>query len=141
DSTVKVLDVNTGVLTHTINTGGSKRADEMCYDPVDHILAAANNADDPPFLTFISTTTYTVLGTVKFDGVGGRPNATNGIEQCQWNHRDGNIYVTVPEINGPGDNSVAGGVAVLNPTTRAVVRTMTVPVANCTGPQGLAIGP
>src|SRR4051794_18708627 len=134
-SRVLVLDANTGAaLGPPISTGGVNRAVEMCYDPVDKILAVVNNADSPPFITFISTTTRTVLGKVVFDGVAGRPNATDGAEQCQWNPRDGKIYLSIPEINGPGDNSGGGGVVVFDPTTRAILRTMLVPASACTGP-------
>jgi hypothetical protein len=141
-SRVWVLDINTGAqVVPPISTGGVNRADEMCYDPVDKILAVVNNADAPPFITFISTTTHTVLGSVKFDGTNGAPKATNGAEQCQWNQRDGKIYLSIPEINGAGDNSSPGGVVVFEPTTRAVLRTMVIPSASCTGPQGLTIGP
>jgi hypothetical protein len=141
-SRVWVLDVNTGSpVVPPISTGGMNRADEMCYDPVDKILAVVNNADSPPFITFISTTSHAVVGSVKLDGTNGTPKATNGAEQCQWNHRDGKIYLSIPEINGAGDNSSPGGVVVFEPTTRAVLRTMVIPSASCTGPQGLAIGP
>ena len=43
------------------------------------IVAFANNADSPPFVTFISTTNYTVVAQVVLDGTNGTPNATNGI--------------------------------------------------------------
>src|SRR5262249_55580682 len=58
-----------------------------------------------------------------------------------WNQRDGKIYLSIPEINGAGDNSSPGGVVVFEPTTRAVLRTMVIPSASCTGPQGKANGP
>ena len=141
-SRVFVLDATTGAqIVPPISTGGMNRADEMCYDPVDKILAVVNNADSPPFITFISTASKTVLGSVVFDGAGGRPRATNGAEQCQWNPRNGLIYLSIPEVGGPGDNSAPGAVVVFNPTTRAIVNTMSVPLSACTGPQGLAIGP
>jgi hypothetical protein len=47
---------------------------------------AANNADNPPFVTFTSTTTYQVVKTTKF------PEATGGIEQCQFNTRTNQLY-------------------------------------------------
>ncbi|MFL5086383.1 MAG: YncE family protein [Xanthobacteraceae bacterium] len=141
-SRVWVLDINTGSqVVPPISTGGANRADEMCYDPVDKIVAVVNNADSPPFITFISTATKGVLGKVVFDGAGGRPLATNGAEQCQWNPRTGKIYLSLPEINGPGNNSAPGGVVVFDPTTRAIVTTFIVPLSACTGPQGLAVGP
>ena len=144
-SRVWVLDAFTGLPVaapaNPISTGGLFRADELCFDPVDKIVAVVNNADTPPFITFISTTTKLVLGSIVFDGNGGRPNATAGSEQCGWNPRDGMIYLSIPELNGPGDNSVPGGVVVINPVTRAIVRTMVIPQSACSAPQGLAIGP
>jgi len=149
---VWVLDINTGAVvggfTNPISTSpqpsGSpsvKRADEMCYDPVDKIVMAANNADDPPYVTFISTTTHTVLGKLAFDGNNGTPKSSNGAEQCSWNQRDGKFYITVPEVNGPGDNSSPGAVVRIDPVTRTVLSFVLIPTASCTGPQGSAIGP
>jgi FG-GAP-like repeat len=142
-SQVWVLDPNTGTpVMSPISTGTTaNRADEMCYDPTNKIVAVVNNADTPPFITFISTTTHTVLGQVAFDGVAGRPLATNGAEQCQWNPRDGKIYLSLPEVNGAGDNSSPGAVVVFDSLSRNILRTMSIPLASCTGPQGLAIGP
>jgi hypothetical protein len=144
DSTLKILSLNNGALLATISTGGAKRVDEMCYDPIHNIGFVANNADSPPFITAVSARTHSVIpggGKIVFDGTNGTPHATNGIEQCQWNPRDGMIYVAVPEISGPGDNSVAGGVSRIDPMTNHVVATATVPITSCSGPQGLAIGP
>ena len=142
-SQIWALDPNTGTpVLSPISTGpGLTRADEACYDPTHKIVAVVNNADSPPFITFISTTTHSILGQVVFDGNAGRPLATDGAEQCQWNPRDGNIYLSIPEINGAGDNSSPGGVVVFDPLTRAILRTMVIPLADCTGPQGLTIGP
>src|SRR5665213_728657 len=36
NSTVKVLSYPSGTLTHTISTGGTGRADELCYDAAEH---------------------------------------------------------------------------------------------------------
>ena len=84
-SRVWVLDVNTGApVVPPISTGGKNRADEMCYDPADKILAAVNNADSPPFITFISTTSHTVLGSVVLDGTNGTPKATTA---RSWRHQ------------------------------------------------------
>src|ERR1700688_3409939 len=54
DSTVKVIDLKTMKIVDTIKTGGESRADELGYDPKDQVIAIANNADEPPFLTIIS---------------------------------------------------------------------------------------
>jgi hypothetical protein len=138
-STVKVFNLSTGALIQDIPTNGHERADELCYDPADHLIQIANDAEEdsgnPPFVSFISTDTYKVLGTLKF------PNATNGIEQCQYNSRNGMIYLNIPEVSGSGNDTTDGNVVVINPKTMSVVKTFDIPVAKCAGPQGMALGP
>ncbi|MFL6796057.1 MAG: FG-GAP-like repeat-containing protein [Xanthobacteraceae bacterium] len=142
DSTMKVLDLATGTLQFSISTGGAHRVDEMCQDPVRKIVLAANNAEDPfPFVTFFDARTKTILKQIVFDGSNNTPIATNGIEQCQFDSRTQKFYITVPEVNGPGNNSVPGGVAVLDPDTQSVITTYLIPINTCSGPQGMAIGP
>jgi hypothetical protein len=140
DSTVKVFDVagcsETTTPKQTITTGDAatdKRADEMCYDPVDQLILVANNAADPPFASLISTIFYAVVQKIPFT------QSTNGIEQCQWNPRTGLFYITVPGIETPDNGH--GQVAVIDPATLAVQTTFDLPRANCDTPQGMAIGP
>jgi hypothetical protein len=74
---------------HSIPTGGAGRADELCYDPIDHLIQIANDADTPPYINFIPTegpNAYNVVKQIKFDGAAGdgqtRPmvsNNANGI--------------------------------------------------------------
>jgi hypothetical protein len=90
------------VTTHVINTGGTKQADELCPDPRDNLVLMANDADSPPFVTLISTVTYSVLKTIKMDGTNGTPKATNGIEQCQRNPSTGMFYLNIPEVKRSG---------------------------------------
>ena len=149
DSRVWVLDPTTGVLAPTAGapnpiptspTGTNhKRADEMCYDSADHLVMAANNADDPPFASIISTTTYTVVAKIPFDGTNGAPKSNNGAEQCQWSPRTGLFYISIPGIDGHPDGE--GGVAVIDPKTKKVVNTFIIPVDDCAAPQGMAVGP
>jgi hypothetical protein len=137
DSTVKVIDIASFRVVATIHTGGQFRADEMAWDAADHILAVANDADVPPFITFINTDTRQVIKKIVFDGTNGTPNATNtGIEASQWSPRTGLFYVSIPQIV-PTD-ATQGGVSVIDPTTLTVLKTY--PVSNCT-PAGLALGP
>lgn len=155
-SRIQVIDLTTGQVTHTIDNGGQRRADELCEDPQDHVVLVANDDDLDLFLTFISTDTYTILGKVKLDGTDPNAqnvNATSGIEQCQWSPRTGKFYLAVPEVNGPGNDSVPGAVLQIDPTSRMVEKvfsidfgflpqTGTTPAtAACLGPQGMAIGP
>jgi hypothetical protein len=55
DSTVKIFDQTTKKMIDSVSTGGKARVDEMSYDPKAHVVLLANNADDPPFVTIVST--------------------------------------------------------------------------------------
>ena len=144
-STVKVIDFATGAILHNIPTGGLYRADELCYDPVDHLIQIANDADSPPYINFIPTEgphAYTVVKQVNFDGLpGDGPNATNGIEACQWIPENGMIYRNVPEVNGDGNDDAPGHVVVFDPKTLEIVKEFVIPLDQCAGPQGMAVGP
>jgi hypothetical protein len=135
DSRIKVIDLATQSFVTTISTGGSFRVDEMAYDPRDHILAAANNADTPPFVTLFDTTNRTILGKLTFTTADVGVDAQNGIEQPQWSPSTGLFYVSVPQV---GSDPLVGGVSVIDPATMAVTRTLL--VQNCS-PAGLALGP
>jgi hypothetical protein len=151
NSTIKVIDLFSGKTTHVINTGGKFRADELCLDPRDHLVLMANDAEQPfPFVTLISTDSFSVLQTITFNGTvpaGSKlaaPKATNGIEQCQWDQRTGKFYLNIPEVNGPGDDTVPGAVVVLtvtSPGTVAIDAIFNIDHDKCAGPQGMAIGP
>jgi hypothetical protein len=84
------------------------RADELGYDPRDHVILIANNAPlsptkscptatNPaahcaidPYATFISAASpYAVLGTITFAGAG-------GLEQPLWDAALGKFWITVP---------------------------------------------
>ena len=90
-SSVKVLDLVTGALKNNINTGGQFRTDEMCFDPMDNVVMATNNADTPPYATVFDASTKAIVAIIPF------PNNTNGAEQCQYNPRTGLFYQTAPE--------------------------------------------
>jgi hypothetical protein len=134
-SKVQVVDYPSGTATTIPIPGGIYRTDEGCWDPEDHLVLFANDADSPPFISFISTDTHGVVKQIKF------PQATNGIEQCQWNPREHAFYLNLPEVNGPGNDTADGNVVVINPHTFQIVQTFDIPVAKCAGPQGMAIGP
>lgn len=129
DSTVKAVDLRTRKVIATIATGGKKRADELAYDPRDHLLIAVNNADDPPFVSFISTRTRKVVGRLELK------RASDGAEQPVWDPASGLVYLSIPALD---DVKTRGAVAVIDPRTRKLVRLM--PVAKCM-PAGLALGP
>jgi len=161
-SRIQVIDLKTGQVTHTIDNGGQRRADELCEDPQHHVVLVANDDDLDLFLTFISTNTYKIVGTISLkhgtDSNALGIKATDGIEQCQWSPRTGKFYLAIPEVNGSDNplklpNQQPGAVLEINPVSLKVERvfpidfaflsqTGTTPAtADCLGPQGLAIGP
>ena len=129
DSTVKIVDIKTRSIIETISTGGHKRVDEMAYDPRDHLVIVVNNADKPPFVTFISSETHKVLGKIVLD------HASDGAEQPAWDPVTGKVYLTIPVVDGVDAN---GAVAVIDPKTLKLEKML--PVSKCM-PAGLAVGP
>jgi len=132
--TVKVFDLTSAQppfhLTPiaTISTGAQCRADELAFDPKDHLVIVGNPAETPPFATLISSNPpYNLVGTIPFPGAG-------GLEQSLWDSElhGGRLLVNVP---GTGNS---GMVAVIDPTTMAVETTYATP--GCAG-SGLALGP
>jgi DNA-binding beta-propeller fold protein YncE len=130
DSSVKVIDLKTKTIVDTIHTGGKKRADEMAYDPKHHIFLVANDADDPPFVTLISTQPgHKILKKVVIN------DATDGIEQPIYYAPKSIFLMSIPELKG--DKST-GGIAMIDPLKGEVTSVMK--VSNC-APAGLARGP
>lgn len=130
DSTVKVLDVKTMKITDTIHTGGKFRADEVAYDQKNQVFIVANDADEPAFITLISTKPgHKILAKIDV------PRATDGIEQPYYNAETGKFYVAIPELD---KDHKKGGIAVIDPVTTKLERI--VDVANCR-PQGFDGGP
>ncbi len=130
DSTVKVVDIATHRVIASVPTHGTKRVDELTFDPRDHLVIAANNADKPPFVTLISTRApYAVVARITL------PRATHGLEQPMWDPRTGRVDVAIPELDGV---PTRGGVAVIDPRTHMLVHTWQ--VERCM-PAGLALGP
>ncbi|MDE2255889.1 MAG: cytochrome C nitrite reductase [Betaproteobacteria bacterium] len=129
-SRVRVADMRSRGIVATIATGGTKRVDELAYDARDHLVIAANNADDPPFLSFISARApYRIRARLML------PQATDGLEQPLWDPRTGMVYVAVPELDGV---AARGGVAMIDP--RSARLTGMHEVARCM-PAGLALDP
>ena len=134
NSTAKIVDLaHPFAVPFAIPTGGTMRADELAYDPADQIILIANDRDTPPFVTFISTKTRSVLGQIKYDGLAGHPKATAGIEQPVWDGAKGKFYIAIPATTA----NPKGEVDEINPTTRTITRTF---VTTC-GPAGLALIP
>src|SRR5258707_14088132 len=94
-------------------SGDPKRADELAFDPKDNVVLAINNADTPPFGTFIKVNPSTCALTQPAVAPPGAAtpdrlllNAANavdpqnGAEQPQWDHATPRYYLTIPQI-GP----------------------------------------
>jgi DNA-binding beta-propeller fold protein YncE len=129
DSSVKVVDVRSRKIIASISTGGRYRTDEIAYDPRDQLVAAVNNADSPPFVTFISTRSHRVIGKLEL------PRATDGAEQPLYDPLTGLLYLSIPVLDRV---EADGAVAVISPRSRKLIRLM--PVRKCM-PAGLALGP
>src|SRR6516162_1709901 len=129
----------------SINTGGKFRVDEMAIDPTDHLVIAANNADDPAFSTIATYNPATCvlsnpIKTIFTTLPGGHMN-TNGIEQPVWDPGTKKFYVSLPEIDGVAPTAGGAGMtgAVARVTTGGVIETI-FPINFCQ-PAGLTLGP
>src|SRR5579883_1520654 len=128
NSTVRVIDLFTHTIVATIATGGTKRADELAYDPQEQLLLVTNGSDQPPFASFISVPERQIVGKIMF------PQAVDGLEAPLWDAVTHKFYVSVPATRqAPG-----GAVAVIDPTSRQVVGSYALPACH---PNGLALGP
>jgi hypothetical protein len=132
DSTISVINTDTNTITGSISTGGTARADEVAYDPADHIILIANDRDSPPFVSFISQTTQTVLKKLNYDG-GSAPQSTGGIEQPVWDGPAAKFYISIPSTKANAN----GEVDELDPQTLGVTRSFP---TTC-GPAGLVLVP
>jgi DNA-binding beta-propeller fold protein YncE len=125
DSTVKVVDLTSKSIVATISTGGKKRADELAYDPADHIVMMANPDESTPYLTFISTDTQKILGTINYPG-------QSGLEQPVWDGQVNRFLISIPASGTSG-----GSVDRIDPIAMQVTERL---FTSCS-PSGLALGP
>jgi hypothetical protein len=152
-SSVKVLELATGKTLATIPTGGRGRADELCFNPFSNVVLVANPSPVDNFITFIDEDSYGVLQQIRFDGTdpnsappGVSPIQANGIEQCQYNPRDGKFYLSIPKTVIPGSPPTPGPgfvvrISALPPFHVEAAFTIDPVATGCAGPAGLAIGP
>jgi hypothetical protein len=144
NSTLKSFNgaVNFTQIVSNVSTGGKFRVDEMAVDVADGLILAANNADDPAFSTLFSydKTTCKLSNPIKtvFTTLPGGHINTNGIEQPAWDPSTKRFYVSLPEIDGPGDGTGITG-AVARITTSGTIETI-YPINYCQ-PAGLTLGP
>jgi hypothetical protein len=146
DAPSRVVSFNTSSFPPTqvsdikTSTTSPNRADELAFDPSDNVILAINNADTPPFGTFInvnpSTCALTFANQIIFDAAHG-VNATNGAEQPQWDPVTQRFYVSIPQI---GANEADGGVVRIDTTTNPPTVDEIFPIQFCS-PAGLSKGP
>lgn len=147
DGTVKIFPVGAnGLPTTTIPTvvhaGAVKRADEMAFDPDDHVGLVAWDDDADLFVAFISvSSTPTVLGKILI------PEALGcGIEQPVYDHALNRFFLAIPctsAINNTNHNTSVhanGEIAVINPHTMVIENVFPLDATNCF-PHGLTLGP
>src|SRR5215472_14159644 len=119
------------------------RADELCHDANNHIILVANDASSPsPFVTFISSTSFNVLGHIVMDGTKGTPNASGGIEQRQWSPKTGKFYLNVPNPpvgpqGQPGPNTDNGVDLRIDPVSERIEQTFSLAGSDCGGNAGM----
>jgi len=114
----------------TISTGAQCRADEIGFDPKDHVIMVGNPSEKPPQGVLISSDPpYAVLATIPFPE--GR-----GFEQPVWDPdlKGGRMLATVPGNNGAGEVAVINLKDPKNPIVETRYET-----PNCGS--GLALGP
>jgi hypothetical protein len=140
-STVRVFDLSASISSPPqiaeIHTGGEYRADEMDYDPIDHVVVVSNGDSTPAFVTLIDSKTFKILKKVTFDGTNGTPDTSQGgIASVLYYSRTNKFFISIPEV---GSDLTAGAVAVMDPVTGKVTQVFS-GLDNCM-PSGMAQGP
>jgi hypothetical protein len=131
----------------TANGHWCGRADELGYDPKDHVILIANNGPfspthvDPilcpngphnhcpvePYATLVSANPpYSILKVFSFANAG-------GLEQPVWDPGLSRFWLTVPGVGPTGSPQIAR----IDPKTKAVDKTITI---NCTAPPPAGLG-
>ena len=132
DSTVKIIDVASRPprIIASVSTRGAKRANEMAYAEAANMVMVTNEAENPPYVTLISTAPdHKLLGQIKL------PQATGGLEQPVWDTIGRRFYLSIPELE---HDKAKGAIAEIDPKSMSVTRMIA--VTRCM-PAGLAFGP
>jgi hypothetical protein len=173
DSTLKVIDLNAppaNAIKQIISTGGTTRVDEMALNTDGNLLLAANNAEDPPFVTLFHANGDSPVNTMSQNSIITKitvdpaimpPTFGLSIEQPAWDPKTKRFYTSLPVIaNNPKDCNYGqlsgpitcdGGLLVTDPTALSkptavqgafdpMHNTGVVPLHRC-GPNGATLGP
>src|ERR1700730_6410830 len=169
DSSGHVIDLiapSSSATKQILPTGGTLRVDEMDLTTDGTLLLAANNADDPSFVTLFSANGDQTLSNVfvikktTIDHAILPPACGLGIEQPAWEPKTKRFYTSIPIIadNPPGCNygqpnppnpiPCSGGLLVTDPLAPNGVEGAYDPVKNtgviklnACGPNGATVGP
>jgi hypothetical protein len=120
-SKLKVMELVSGATVAVMNTGGVRRADELCFvtlpsgapDPQHPYVLVANDNILDNYLTIWRWDNFAFVQKIKLDGTdpyavpfntadGATKNAANGIEQCKFNPRNKSFYLAVPATQSNG---------------------------------------
>ncbi len=157
DSTLKVIDLDTGKIVATLSTGGTTRLDEMALTTDGKMLLAVNNAEDPPFATLFTANgddesdSVTVVTKITVDPTIIPVGSGLSIEQPAWDESTQRFIVSVPTIKdnptgcsydaqNAGAPPCSGAILVIDPTNLATPIEKIVPLIHC-GPNGASVGP
>jgi len=137
NSTIKVISMQRGEITTTINTGGVNRADEMAWDSKDHLLIIGNSSEPSVnFLTVLNTDTNTVQGKIFY------PLST-GLEQPVWDPTAERFYVPIDgsqsEVDVIDPTKVVGNCTISTGTNCGVTSQVFIPT--CPSISGMALLP
>ena len=140
DASVKTLP---GGVANPIPVGGTTRADEFCYDPKDNLIMIASPAEDAALrhlhldhekpIQSLASSCLTARRAARTP-----PTASSSADGVR---RPENFIKTFPRSTAPAMIRAPGAVAVINPKTMKVDELFPVPLEDCAGPQGMAIGP
>jgi DNA-binding beta-propeller fold protein YncE len=156
-NSVKIIDTQSDTVVKTVSIGGNSglRADEGCYDPDHKLFMISSPGENPPFATFIDTTTQTIVATLRFTDPGSGPAgpASAGLEACVYDHASGSFLVnndgSTANPHGEVDVIPAAAILVGTPANPAMLTIPTIapgtgwkvyPLGNC-DPTGLDLGP
>jgi hypothetical protein len=145
---VRIVDPSTGTVVKSIKVGSAGfRADEGCYDPVDHLFMIEVPDAPLPYAAFINTNTQTLQAIVNWNDTDGQTPA-GGNEACVYNaatksflvNNDGTIQ------NPRGEVDVIPAVDITSLAAGSTVNVFSLPnvgrfpLGNC-DPTGLDLGP
>jgi len=159
DSTLKVIDLDTGTIVATLSTGGTTRVDEMALTSDGKMLLVANNAEDPPFATLFTANgdddsdSVSLVTMITVDSSTIPTGFGLSIEQPAWDESTQRFIVSVPIIannpndptdcnygqpNPPSPEPCSGAILVIDPTNLSNPLEKVVPLIHC-GPNGATV--